>query len=208
MRYTSSMFVATILSLATFFGMSLLIANPKYKKSTVIEMVDFTNIADVKQQEVKPVEPPQPPKQIQSVSPPVAPAIDIAENRDRPVTEIPTNRFHNNDFDITKLAKPTIGNNPGSHLNNDSDLIQLLAIEPVYPTTQLRNKIEGWVKVEFTVNEFGQVSQAKVIDSQPKRVFNNATLKAVYKSKFKPMKVNGKAISQTAVQIIEFKIKD
>ena len=209
MRYTSSMFAATFLSLVTFLGMALLIASPKYKKSTVIEMVDFSNIPDVKPQEVKPKDPPKPPEQIKSAQPPAAPKLDIADNTSRSEIQIPMNSINNKNFDITKIAKPIISNNPSSQFNkNDSDLVQLLAIEPVYPITQLRNKIEGWVKVEFTVNEFGQVSHAKVIDSQPKRVFNNATLKAVYKSKFKPMRVNGNAISQTAVQIIEFKINN
>lgn len=203
------MFVATILSLLTFLGMSLLIANPKYQKSTNIEMVDFSKIADVKQADVKPDKPIEPPKHTKVKQPPAAPALDIAQNNVRPVIEATPNQRANKNFDLTQFKTPVIHNDNGTRKGTaDSGLRQLLPIQPVYPPSALRNKIEGWVKVEFVVNEFGHVINAKVIDSKPKRIFNAATIKALSKSKFKPLVVNGKAMSQTAVQVIEFKIQD
>lgn len=209
MRYTSSMFVATILSLLTFLGMSLLIANPKFQKSTNIEMVDFTKIADVKKSTVKPVKKTPPPKPAKAKQPPAAPALDIAQNNVRPVIEATPNQRANKKFDLTQFKSPILNNDyETGNSPLDNGLRQLLPIQPVYPPIALRNKVEGWVKVEFVVNEFGQVINAKVVDSKPKHIFNAATIKAIYKSKFKPLVVNGKAMSQTAIQIIEFKIQD
>ena len=70
------------------------------------------------------------------------------------------------------------------------------------------DKIEGWVEVEFTVTALGTVTNAKIINSKPRRVFDAATLRALRKSKFKPLMVDGKARAQKAVQIIEFKLQD
>ena len=100
-----------------------------------------------------------------------------------------------------------IPHSPGTGTSIDGDVIQVFPIQPRYPIKQLNNKVEGWVKVEFTVNEFGKVSNIKILDSQPKRVFNDEVKRALLKSKFEPAMVDGHAISQIAVQTVEFKIQ-
>jgi protein TonB len=208
MRYTSSMFVATILSLLIFLGMSLLIANPKHTKSTNIEMVDFSKIADATPPTVKPTKKTPPPKPAKAKQPPVAPPLDIANTTGRPDIKMTPHNFKNTDFTVAKFNNPNITNPSAGPLGDgNTSLRQIIPIQPVYPQIALRNKVEGWVKVEFIVNEFGKVINAKVIDAMPKRVFNVAAIKALSKSKFKPLMINGKATSQTAVQVIEFKIE-
>jgi protein TonB len=203
------MFVATILSLLTFLGMTLLIANPKYQKSTSIDMVDFTKIADVQQSKVKPIKKTPPPKPAKAKQPPLAPKLDITEAPGRTDLKMTPRHFRNTDLSVANFTNPNILNTSGGTTGNgDTGLRQLLPIQPIYPASALRNKVEGWVKVEFVVNEFGKVINAKVIDAIPKRVFNVAAIKALSKSKFKPLMINGKATSQTAVQIIEFKIEN
>ena len=90
----------------------------------------------------------------------------------------------------------------------DGELIALVKIAPRYPRKAAMAKKEGWVKVEFTVTELGTVRDAKVVDADPRRLFDRAAKQAILKWKFKPRIVDGKAVSRRAVQVIEFKLVD
>lgn len=88
----------------------------------------------------------------------------------------------------------------------NNEVIALLKVEPDYPRKAARQGIEGWVKLKFTVNEDGSVIDVKVVDAEPRRVFNKSAKRAIKRWKFKPRFVNGKAIKQQAIQVIEFKL--
>lgn len=88
----------------------------------------------------------------------------------------------------------------------NNEVIALLKVEPDYPRKAARQGIEGWVKLEFTVLEDGSVTDIKVVDAEPRRVFNKSAKRAIKRWKFKPRVVNGKALKQKAVQVIEFKL--
>ena len=90
----------------------------------------------------------------------------------------------------------------------DGELIALVKIAPRYPRKAAMAKKEGWVKVEFTVTELGTVRDAKVVDADPRRLFDRAAKQAILTWKFKPRIVDGKAVSRRAVQVIEFKLVD
>ena len=208
MRYSSAALTALVLSFFTFLGMTLLITTNTYKKSESFESIEFSKINDM--DKIEPIQPSPPrtlPKQEQVKTPPAAPKIDMTETPDpNPGTRIPTGIGKPELTELTNLAKPNVmptGDKPG--LNQG--LIALLSVMPNYPVKEQRNKVEGWVTVEFIVNELGNATQIKVIDSQPKRVFDQATIRAIRKSKFKPLRIDGKAVSQTAIQTIEFKIE-
>ena len=66
--------------------------------------------------------------------------------------------------------------------------------------------IRDSVKVRFTVNEEGTVSKPRVVESRPPRVFDRAALTAIKKWKFRPKVINGVAMKQDGVQIIDFKL--
>jgi protein TonB len=66
------------------------------------------------------------------------------------------------------------------------------------------SKTEGSVTLLIEVNEFGQVSGARVIDAEPARVFNSAALKAVRKWAFHPKKIAGQGVPFQVTQTIEF----
>ncbi|MER3547220.1 MAG: hypothetical protein C4338_06300, partial [Rhodanobacteraceae bacterium] len=59
---------------------------------------------------------------------------------------------------------------------------------------------------KFTVNPDGSVSNAHVIASQPRRVFDSAAIQAVMRSKFKPALKDGKPVSSLMQRRIEFKL--
>jgi len=56
---------------------------------------------------------------------------------------------------------------------------------PNYPE-QLRNKqVEGWVVIGYDLDGSGKVSNARVLDSKPKRTFDLVALQALEKTHFK-----------------------
>lgn len=207
MRYSSSALTALVISFFTFLGMTTLITTQKIQKFDSTEMVEFTKVNDVeKPKEVK-IEPPEPIKQTKTSQAPAAPSLDITDSMDRSEVELPYNDHKVvKNYELEGLALPKL--DVYSEGMNDGDLIQLVAIEPIYPHQAALRKTEGWVKVEFIVNKLGLVSHVKVVDAQPKNVFNRATIRAIKKSKFKPLMINGQAVEQTAVQVIEFKLEE
>ena len=86
------------------------------------------------------------------------------------------------------------------------DAVLVGQAQPVYPTTAVRRRQEGWVMVEFTVTSAGAVANARVVDSDPPRTFDRAALDAVQKWTFRPAVRNGDAIDATVRRRIEFKM--
>lgn len=72
-----------------------------------------------------------------------------------------------------------------------SDLKAVRRVNPKYPRTE---EAEGWVDVEFTVNERGRVKDAVVKDQSIEGVFERSALTAVRRWKFEPVRENGRPI--------------
>ncbi len=88
-----------------------------------------------------------------------------------------------------------------------SGVVPLVRIPPKYPSRAVNRHIEGWVKVEFTIQTDGSVDAAVVIGSEPETIFDDAALTAISKWKFKEKIVNGVAVPQRAVQRLQFKLE-
>lgn len=76
---------------------------------------------------------------------------------------------------------------------------------PEYPLQAARNQTSGYAVVEFTVSASGAVENAHVIDSSPRRMFDNAAIQAVRRSKFEPALNNGEPVSSVLQRRIDFK---
>ena len=75
-----------------------------------------------------------------------------------------------------------------------------------YPTAAMRARQEGWVVVSFTVDPDGKTSDVKVVESQPRHVFDRAAIDAVERYRFNPAMKDGSAASSVKQQRIEFKL--
>lgn len=94
----------------------------------------------------------------------------------------------------------------GSAASQTSDAVLLKAVGARYPTAAMRARQEGWVVVSFTVDADGGTSGIKVVDAQPRRVFDRAAMDAVERYRFTPAMKDGVAVSSTKQQRIEFKL--
>lgn len=76
----------------------------------------------------------------------------------------------------------------------DGQLTVAMMYPPAYPGTAASRGIEGYAIVEFSVSQSGEVFDARILESEPGSVFDRAALKAIYKFKYHPQKVNGKPV--------------
>jgi periplasmic protein TonB len=106
-------------------------------------------------------------------------------------------------------AKTTETTGQGSDVSKTvvSGVVPLVRVPPKYPARAASRHIEGWVKVEFTIQTDGSVDDAVVVGSEPENIFDDAALTAISKWKFKEKIVNGVAVSQRAVQRLQFKLE-
>lgn len=83
-------------------------------------------------------------------------------------------------------------------------LVPLVRVNPIYPRRAKKLKKEGGVKLEFTITREGVVRDISVIESNPKKVFDNAAIRALAKWKFRAKIVDGKPVEQRASVQINF----
>lgn len=86
-------------------------------------------------------------------------------------------------------------------------LVAVSKVLPDYPRRARAQRIQGWVKLRITVTPSGRVGAAKVVDADPKGVFDAAALEAIKQWRFRPAYKNGQAVEQSANQIIKFRLK-
>ena len=57
---------------------------------------------------------------------------------------------------------------------------------PRYPNRALKSNTEGWVQVRFSITKEGIPFDIEVVDSEPKKTFDDAAIKSVKKWRFSP----------------------
>lgn len=77
---------------------------------------------------------------------------------------------------------------------------------PHYPPSALRSRQEGWVVVSFTIDTEGRPRDIRVVDAQPRRIFDRAAIDAVDRYRFTPAMKDGVAVTATREQRLEFKL--
>jgi periplasmic protein TonB len=139
-----------------------------------------------------PEEPPPPPRlQVSSPQSPARQPLDI-ETPDIPIAVAGG----------PVLAAAWQGGEPGL----DAEVIPIVRIEPNYPRDAVLRGLEGWVRLRFTINPDGTVSNPVVVAAEPPRVFNREAIQAILRWRFRPRIVDGEAVPREAEQVIEFKL--
>ncbi len=96
-------------------------------------------------------------------------------------------QFH---FEAPKTAPP--GGPTGVGLP-DGDMLPIVKVAPVYPNRAQTRGLEGYVLLQFTVDETGAVRDPDVVESSSP-IFDRSALNAVLRFKYKPRVVNGSAV--------------
>jgi TonB family protein len=87
---------------------------------------------------------------------------------------------------------------------------EILEISPPYYDPYLKAEgVEGWVVVEFSLDESGKVDSAKVHEESPIGVFSEAAIESVKQSIFKPASKDGlNQRTENALLKLTFKMAD
>ncbi|HEY5624649.1 MAG TPA: energy transducer TonB [Gammaproteobacteria bacterium] len=146
---------------------------------------------------LRPEEPP-PPEQ-----PPPLPPVDI--DRDVDSSQV--------SFNIDAPGVPVQGAvpnplfpgpwSPGT-IPTNGELLPIVQVEPRYPPEALRERLEGWVRLEFTILADGSVADPEVIESRPGRVFDASARNAILRWRFRPRVVNGEAVAARAELTMDY----
>lgn len=91
----------------------------------------------------------------------------------------------------------------------DGEMIPIVKVAPTYPQRAIPRGLEGYVLLEFTVDEQGRVVDPRVVEAEPRGVFDRAALKAVQRFKYKPRILHGEPVRVHGVlHRITFELRD
>ncbi len=85
-----------------------------------------------------------------------------------------------------------------------NELALVKSVQPVYPRKAQQSAIEGWVEMDFTVAETGEVKDIAVRSASPPGVFDQAAVGALSQWRYKPVLHDTKAVAQRARIRIRF----
>jgi len=106
-----------------------------------------------------------------------------------------------------KLAKK-IAAADAKGANGYKEVLPNATRQPNIPEYAWKNIINGWVLVAFTVNAKGFVENVRVLDAQPRGVFEENVIASVQHWVYSPADFGGKAVKAQLTQKIELFYKD
>ncbi|WP_018693179.1 energy transducer TonB [Algicola sagamiensis] len=193
-RFLLSALVGIAVTFTLFVFMAKLIENDGQRKVGEVETIEIEIAGKPPESKAKaiktPPPPPPPPK-----TPPKAPPPEPETSDPNPTglgIRMPSINVGGNAGGMSGV---------GGAMNQDGDATPIVRIEPRFPVKAAREGKEGWVKLSFTINEVGGVEDVKVIEAQPKRLFNREAIRALRKWKYKPKVVEGKPQKQPGMKV-------
>ncbi|NCF79538.1 MAG: TonB family protein [Alphaproteobacteria bacterium] len=197
-RFLTSAALAVVTTMVLFLTMKVLVTGQDYEIADAQETIgiDFVRVErdeDVntkdralkRPSQEKPDEPPPPPKLTQAQRP----------NMDKASMSADMSQFGLSGMNLNAPV--------------DGDTLAIVRVLPRYPNRALSRGIEGWVLLEFTIDQLGQAVDLVVIEADPKGMFDRAALSAIKKWKYRPKMQDGRATMRPGVrQLISFNIAE
>ncbi|SNY51784.1 outer membrane transport energization protein TonB [Arsukibacterium tuosuense] len=188
-RMISSMLLAALVTFSLFAIMYLLIKPPLAERPivTALPIVELF---------INPEDPPVVVKPLPTPPPPVVPP----EQAPRTPVEVTNVVTPGPGFTITPPQLKTDLSSFGSDM--DKTATPVVRVEPRFPVEALRDGISGWVKLRFSIDESGSVTDVEVLQAEPRGVFDREAARALRRWKYQPQVIDGKAIRQTNLQVV------
>lgn len=213
---------AVLITLILFWFMQMLIAPPKEipKPPESINMVEIVEVVpedDSVSEEASSAAPPAapPPPSMPSLSNltiPVqqAPSVNVS----MPTPEISADVGTGQSFGKAFGGFGTAGSGSGKDGYGSGKgfkgkpLVPLSTARPQIPESAYRRGIEGWVEVVFTVTGDGRVVDIKIIDAEPKGIFEGPAVESIAEWIYPRYYKGGKPVARQVKQKVEFKLED
>jgi len=197
-RFLTSVALAVVTTMVLFLTMKVLVTGQDYEIADAQETIgiDFVRVerdenvntkdrALKRPSQEKPDEPPPPPKLTQAQRP----------NMDKASMSADMSQFGLSGMNLNAPV--------------DGDTLAIVRVLPRYPNRALSRGIEGWVLLEFTIDQLGQAVDLVVIEADPKGMFDRAALNAIKKWKYRPKMQDGRPTMRPGVrQLISFNIAE
>lgn len=176
-RWIGPLFLSFSTTLMLFFIMKNLVTSDQIfvvpdDPGIVIELIEAPEMEPPRDRRERMVKPDTP------VDSPVTPPIVFKSN--------PGTGYSTAPVPIKGRGPIKFGLADGAHL-------PVMTVLPRYPSNAIRRNTEGYVIVEFDINELGQVINPRVSEGYPNSVFNKSAIEAILKFKYKPKVNNGEA---------------
>ena len=182
-------------------------------RSSIETLVPQVNVIRIKRHETKvkreTVKPPEPPKKRPDRQPKAARNQPIKTKLSLPFKINPRLPSGPGTLALPPLESAPLQNitapsNVFSVGQLDAPLTTLARIPPVYPMRARRRGIEGWVRVNFVVDETGKVSSITIVEAQPSGLFEQSVNRCVSTWRFKPGTVDGMPVKTRVETTIRF----
>ena len=203
------------LNLLLFLLMPLLI-DPAPSTSNIETIVPQVNVIRMKRPDSevrrKPPTPPKPPEPQKMRKPDDAPKQPMRQKLTLPFQVNPRLPGGPNSLVLPPLESAPMVNTGAlqgtfSVGQLDGPLTTLVRVPPVYPVQARRRGIQGWVKVAFIVDESGLVRDIKILDADPKDLFDHSVERCVSGWRFKPGTVDGMPVKAKVETTIRFELE-
>lgn len=213
---------AILITLLLFWFMQLLIAPPEELPKppasvNMVEIVEVVEEQDSVSEEASSAAPPAapPPPSLPSLSSltiPVqqAPSVNVSMPQPEISADVGSGQSFGKAFGGFGTAGSGSGNDGyGSGKGfKGKPLVPLSTARPQIPESAYRRGIEGWVEVVFTVTGEGKVVDIKIIDAQPKGIFEAAAVESIAEWIYPRYYKGGKPVARQVKQKVEFKLED
>ena len=103
-------------------------------------------------------------------------------------------------------AAPSLGTEEATSTAGMPGVKAISLEQPQFPTAARMSGIEGWVTVNYTIDDKGRVSDVRIVEAKPRRVFDSAVRKAVHNWRFEPTVVDGQPVARRMTQTIQFSL--
>jgi protein TonB len=196
--------MALIVSFVLFVFMANLIKRPTEKVPVTISE-PIGGITFTERKSIETIQDPHTkPKPMEKSTPPPREIVNI--NQPTPETTTPVV------FDPSMIGMTDLGHSGSDGIDNpifkkpgdmmtDGDATPIVQVPPQYPLIAARQGIEGWVKLSFSIDKTGSVTNVQILESSPARMFDRAAKKALKKWRYKAKFVDGAPVIQDNLQV-------
>ena len=198
LKMTAAFFAASIVTLLTFALMQQLIATKQAVRPIVDEFGPIILYTPPEDSEVI----------VKQQIPKMTPPPERNLPRPDPIQSDPTN-IAPGPISLGPIVVPkSSGKEFGTGIT-DRSATPLVRVEPRYPIDAARDGITGWVRLAFSIDETGSVTDVAVLAAEPANLFNREAVKALRRWKYQPTIVNGVAIKQTNMSVqLDFNLQN
>ena len=84
--------------------------------------------------------------------------------------------------------------------------VKISGRNPRYPKNAQRRGIEGYIDLEFTITQIGEVTSVTIMQAEPQGVFNTAAIAAVASWRYQPRLINDQPVSERKQIRLRFRL--